>query len=49
MIIALFLTPHTKKLLVKGGFTVVEIFPWKMFLTIVIGRDKFSTDGNLKS
>ena len=32
-----------------GGFTFVEIFPWKKKLTIVIGRDKFSTDGNLKS
>ena len=25
-----------------------EIFPWKKKLTIVIGRDKFFTDGNLK-
>ena len=29
--------------------TVVEIVPWKKKLTIVIGRDKFSTDENLKS
>ena len=34
------------RLIRKVGFAVVEIFPWKKTKTIVIGRDKFSSDGN---